>query len=52
MTYGAVHLATTSFVQIFLTLRKNPHFNPSWENAPFGNTSKFPRGIFISVKTD
>jgi hypothetical protein len=50
--YGAAHLVTTSFVQIFCTLKKYSHFNPSWENAPFDNANKFQRGISISIKTD
>ena len=52
LPYGAVHLATASFVQKISHPQKNPRFNPSWESAPFGNANKFPRGIFISIKTD
>jgi len=47
--YGAVHLNTTNFLQLF---KFDPFSYLSLENAPFNNTNLFYRGNFDTFKSD
>jgi hypothetical protein len=51
-SYGANHLVTTTFVQKLYKIKKKPKFIPSWENAPFGEPERSPRGIKFRLKIE
>jgi hypothetical protein len=49
-SYGAVHLATTTLVQNFHAMGKNPNLFSSCRNAPFKSTNQSSRGIIFKCK--
>ena len=52
LSYGAVHLATACFVQNFPTCNNKHRLYSSWQNFPFEDTNKSPRGIFNWLKIE
>jgi hypothetical protein len=49
--YGAIHLATTTFVQVNWELQILSDLFPCSRNTPFDDSNNSSKGIFLILKT-